>query len=89
MSDLPNAQITIGDLYHELVGVRTDVSKALVSLEVINATNTVADQIHRDHETRLRALEAWRWKLAGVLVVVAILIGFVSAWLSDTLAQHH
>lgn len=81
--------VTIGDIYRELIAMRSDVGKALTRLEVIDSRNKDADLLHADHETRLRALETWRWKFAGVMMVVAIVIGFVSAYLAQALAARH
>lgn len=87
MHEIPPGAVTVADLYRELVAMRADVGKALTRLEVIDGRNGVADQVHRDHETRLRALEAFRWKLAGVLFVVSVLAGILSAWISS--GMHH
>lgn len=49
-----------------------DVNTILVRLAVmdakldgIGAENVKADALHLDHETRIRTLEAVRWKIAG------------------------
>lgn len=57
MSELPAAQVTIGDLYRELVGMRTDVAKVLTRMERIDERNHQADQLHTDHEGRIRTAE--------------------------------
>lgn len=83
MSDLQPGQVTIADLYRELVGMRQDVGKALVRIEVIDSRNTDADKLHADHEARLRALEAFRWKLAGIMLVIAALAGILAGWITQ------
>lgn len=75
MSELAPGVVTIADLYRELVGMRTDVGKALTRIEVIDNHNNDADKIHGDHELRLRMLEAFRWKLAGIAMSVGMLSG--------------
>lgn len=83
MSDLIAGQVTMGDLYREITGMRQDIARSLTRIEVIDSRNGDADRLHSDHEQRLRALEAFRWKLAGIAIVVAIIVGFASAWLSS------
>lgn len=78
---LPAGTVTIADLYRELVGMRNDVARALTRIEVIDSRNGDADKLHSDHEQRIRALEQFRWKLAGIAIVMAIIAGFVTAWL--------
>lgn len=92
--DIPSAQVTVADLYRELVDLRGLLTRSLGKLEVIESRNGDADQIHRDHETRLRALEKavpdgldgrvtalekFAWKLTGALVLINALI-FVAEW---------
>lgn len=78
MTELAPAAVTTADLYRELVGMRTDVTKALTRIEVIDSRNTDADKIHADFEARLRMLEAFRWKLTGVVLFVSMAAGVVS-----------
>lgn len=40
-----------------MAGLRTDLAKALTHMERIDTRNLTADQLHSDHETRLRTLE--------------------------------
>lgn len=75
--------VTMADIYHELVAMRTDVGKTLASLQVMTVRNEASDKLHSDHESRLRALETFRWKLAGIMAVVTLVIGFLSAWLAS------
>lgn len=82
MTELQAGAVTIADLYRELVGMRQDVGKALVRIEVIDSRNKDADQLHSDHEARLRTLEAFRWKMIGVCVAMSALSGALGAWLS-------
>jgi len=86
MTELNAGAVTVADLYREIVGMRADVAQALTRIEVINVQNADADKLHADHEARIRQLEAFRWKLAGIAVVLAIIAGFLSAWFSSV---HH
>jgi hypothetical protein len=58
---IPPGAVTTADLYRELVTIRTDVVRAMTRLEN-------ADEIHRDHEGRLRSLEQFKWKLLGAVL---------------------
>lgn len=97
MSEIPSAQVTIGDLYRELVGMRGDLTRSLSKLEVIESRNSDADRLHADHEARIRAvegalpsslegrimaLEKFRWQLVGALVVINVLAVVVEQLLS-------
>jgi hypothetical protein len=77
MSELQPGIVTVADIYREVIGMRQDVGKALVRIEVIDARNHDADKIHADHETRIRALESFRWKLSGIAIALSIGGGYV------------
>jgi hypothetical protein len=70
--------VTNADLYRELLAMRVDVGKALTRIEVIDNRNTAADRIHADFEIRIRALEAFKWKLAGGALTMAAAAGIIS-----------
>lgn len=89
MSELHPGQITIGDLYRELVGMRGDLAKALTHIEVIDSRNLGADQVHIDHEARLRALEAFRWKVTGLAIAFGAGSGMLSGLLTYFLGRSH
>jgi hypothetical protein len=95
VSELPTGQVTIGDLYRELVGMRGDLARSLSKLEVMEARHGDAERQQADHEGRLRtmeasiptglegrvmALEKFRFQLLGALIVVQGL-GVVIEWL--------
>lgn len=82
MSDLQPGLVTVADLYRELVGMRGDLAKATTKLEVIDAKNTTADAIHADHESRLRAIESWRWKVTGAAIALGTASGVISGLLT-------
>lgn len=63
MADQEGA-ITLKDVF-------TMVTKLVGQQEAIHARNLMADQIHTDHEQRLRALERWRYAVPASVVVSA------------------
>ena len=76
MTDLVTGNVTIGDLYRELVGMRADLSRVLAHQEATDLINRGAEQIHADHEARLRILERFRYTLMGVAIVVGAGSGY-------------
>lgn len=95
MSEMPAGSITMGDLYQAIMAMKTDLTKTLSKLEVIESRNGDADRIHADHETRLRtlestvptslegrimALEKFRWQVVGALIAINALAVIVE-WL--------
>jgi len=78
MTEIAPGAVTTADLYRELVGMRQDITKALTRIEVIDSRNNDADKLHSDHESRLRALEAFRWKVTGIAVASSAVVGTVS-----------
>lgn len=65
----------------DVSALRSDVSRALTHLEVIDARNKTADEVHRDFEARLRLLERFRFTVAGLSVVGGMVAGAVGYWL--------
>ena len=89
------ADVTISDLYHELVGLRTDVAQMLTKMERVEERSAAFDRGLADHEARMRALEnavpsslevrimsleKFRYLLLGALVVIQSL-GVLLEWL--------
>lgn len=58
----PDSVITLKDVY-------TQVNLLIGQQQAIHQRNLMADQLHNDHEQRLRALERWRYALPAGLVV--------------------
>lgn len=77
MSELQPGNVTIADLYREMVGMRSDVVKALTRIEVLDVRNGEADRLHADHEARLRTLERFRYTLAGLAMIGGVAAGWV------------
>jgi hypothetical protein len=80
MNELPPGSVTTADLYRELIGLRGDLGRALLRLERLDTVNSTAEEIHRDHEQRLRSLETFRWKLAGACLLVSGAAGVLAAF---------
>lgn len=77
MTDLVPGTVTIADLYRELVGMRSDLTRVLTHQEAIDVRNVSADRIHADVEARLRTLERFRYTLAGLAVLGGAGSGFL------------
>lgn len=60
MDDSPT--ITIKDVY-------TQVTALVGHMQAVDTRNHMADEIHQDHEARLRILERWRYSLPVSLLV--------------------
>jgi hypothetical protein len=73
---IPPGAVTTADLYRELVGIRTDMAKNLVRLEVGAAVDT-------DHETRIRQLERFRYLLLGATIVVSAAVSAFGTWVAS------
>jgi hypothetical protein len=67
--------------YREVVDMRTDITKALTRIEVIDSCKADSDKLHTDHETRLRALEHFRFTLLGAAVAVSAVISVAGTWI--------
>lgn len=77
MTEIAPGAVTVADLYRELVGMRGDLARVLAHQEAIDLINRSADQIHADHEGRLRILERFRYTLAGLAVIGGMASGFL------------
>lgn len=77
MSELAPGSVTTADLYRELVGMRSDIVRALTRIEVIDARNAIVDKDTADHESRLRTLEKFRYTLLGVALVGGTASGYL------------
>ena len=95
MNDFPAAAVTVADLYHELVGLRSDVALVLTKMERSEARSSNFEHTQADHENRIRnletalptsleirimALEKFRWMIVGALIVINAL-GVIIEWL--------
>lgn len=57
--------MTESDVNAILVRLAGFEATVTTQLAAIGTDNTRGEQVHQDHENRLRALEAVRWKIAG------------------------
>jgi len=73
---IPPGAVTTADLYRELVGMRTDMVRAVTRLEI-------ADGIDKDHESRIRALERFRYLLLGATIVVSAAVSAFGTWVAS------
>lgn len=74
----PDAVITLKDVF-------TMVTKLVGQQEAINQRNLNADQLHIDHEQRLRMLERWRYALPASFLVG---LGSLTTALVTLLGRH-
>lgn len=77
MTDLVPGSVTIADLYRELVGMRSDLTRVLAHQEAADLLHRNAEQVSADHETRLRMLERFRYTLAGIALIGSVGAGWV------------
>lgn len=70
--------ITLKDVYDVTMATKGTVD-GLVQTTALNAATTAEDT--KDHELRIRSLEAGRWKTTASLLVAAFALG---AWGADT-----
>lgn len=103
-ADLPSAVITIGDLYRELVTIRTDMASMLTETKVIATRHEATQADLADHEGRLRGLEAafppqlanrlvsvekWQLRAGAVVGFIGLVVGVLSGYLSALLLHVH
>lgn len=88
MTELAPGAVTTADLYRELVGLRQDITRALERLAVIDNRNQGADKAQQDHETRIRMLESFKWKLYGAAIATGAAAGGGAAWIALIIAHH-
>jgi len=88
LTELPPGAVTLADLYRELVGMRSEIGRALTRIEVIDSRSEEADRLHSDHETRLRTLERFRFSLMGAAVAVSALVSAIATWIEVSIVRH-
>lgn len=70
-----------GAMATDISALRENIGKAIIRLEVIDTRNRAADMDHGDYENRLRALERFRYTLAGLAVIGGILAGLLGTYI--------
>ena len=87
--DIPAGMVTAADVVREITAARGELAAANTRLAVIDVrTQSVATSVS-DHEGRIRVLEAFRWKLMGVAVTVAVVSGTLSGFIGWALGHVH
>jgi hypothetical protein len=104
MTEMVPGTVTLADLFRVMSAMQADLAKVATRLEVIDSRNKNADDIHRDHEVRLRAIEGQippaldkrlsvleqvRAKQAGAMALLGALSGGGTATLITWLLSRH
>lgn len=66
---LDGTAFILQDIKSELQAMRGDMVKVLTHMEGTDTRNKAADILHTDHESRIRALERWRYSLPVTLFI--------------------
>lgn len=74
---LPDAAITVKDLFLEMKGLREDLTRVLIHMQSVDTRNENADRFHVDCEARLRGLERFRYTLAGLSILGGGISGYI------------
>lgn len=88
MTEIPAGAVTVADLYRELTGLRGDLALALTEIRVMEAHRQSAVDTDRDHETRLRTLERFKWQLMGAAVAVSAAVSGLATWIGLAVTRH-
>jgi hypothetical protein len=83
MTELQGGQVTLADLFRVLSAIQSDLGKLATRLEVIDNRNKGADATDADHEQRLRALEAFKWKVVGLSMAISAITSVLTVYLSS------
>lgn len=68
--------MTESDVNAILVAFTDFKATVTTKLDGIASDNTRGEQVHNDHEARIRSLESVRWKIAGFAAALGALGGF-------------
>jgi len=82
MSELPAGQVTVADLYREMITMRNLVGEVVVGMRLAEERHANDTAIHADQEKRIRRLEQGWLKVAGAAAAVSVLVSLVTAWLA-------
>jgi len=82
MSDIPTGQVTVADLYKEVVQVRQDIGTVAIGVRLAEERHLTNVSVHDDHERRLRSIERAWWKITGAAAVVSVLVSLLTAYLT-------
>jgi len=82
MSDIPTGQVTVADLYKEVVQVRQDIGTVAIGVRLAEERHITNVSIHDDHERRLRGLERAWWKITGAAAAISLAVSLLTAYLT-------
>ena len=82
VSEIPSGQVTVADLYKEVVQVRQDIGTVAIGVRLAEERHLTNVTIHEDHERRLRAVERAWWKITGAATVCSV----AASWLTAVIA---
>jgi len=74
VSEIPSGQVTVADLYKEVVQVRQDIGTVAIGVRLAEERHLTNVTIHEDHERRLRAVERAWWKITGAAVALSAVV---------------
>ena len=74
VSEIPSGQVTVADLYKEVVQVRQDIGTVAIGVRLAEERHLTNVTIHEDHERRLRAVERAWWKITGAAVMLSAVV---------------
>lgn len=81
-SQLPNAVITITDLYRSMEQTRTTIAEMATDIKLATKELGSHSEDIKDHEGRIRVLEKSRWTAYGAILVISAIVSFVSAYVT-------
>ena len=82
MSDIQPGQVTVADLYKEVVQVRNDIGTVAIGVRLAEERHLTNVSVHDDHERRLRSIERAWWKITGAAAVISVLVSLLTAYLT-------
>ena len=82
MAELPAGQVTVADLYREMVEVRNQIGNLVTGFTLAEERHQNDQEVHRDHERRIRTLERGWWKVSGAAAVISVIVSLLTALLA-------
>lgn len=85
----PSPPVTPGDVYTELIGMRSDIRMLLTESALNKAHNASLDTLHGDHELRLRRVETDVIRIRAIATTIASIAGLISGYVSSLIVHIH
>jgi len=82
MAELPAGQVTVADLYREMVEVRNQIGNLVTGFTLAEERHKNDQEVHRDHERRIRGLERGWWKISGAAAAISVIVSLLTALLT-------